>query len=197
MPSLNEIVASLYGALRLARFDARGIECFNTSLAGFWRSFFAAVIVAPLYAISLLMPVDGVAVPSTPAYALLNALAYGVSWLAYPVAVELVSRELGCRGRFLAYITAYNWSAVIQHSLMALIVILTGVGLLPLPVGQFLWLLATVYLLIYVWFVARTALAIKPLAACALVALDILLSFAITTAVSAVEATMTAAPTVQ
>ena len=44
---------SIYGAYRLARLDAAGMSYFDTSVAGFWRSFFAAVIIAPFYAMLL------------------------------------------------------------------------------------------------------------------------------------------------
>ena len=49
MPPKQEIVASLYGAWRLMRLDPTGMTYFNLSADGFWRSFFAAVIVAPAY----------------------------------------------------------------------------------------------------------------------------------------------------
>ena len=193
MPGLNEIVASLYGAWRLARFDAAGLACFTSTLAGFWRSFFAAVIVAPLYALSLMMPLDDGAAPRTVGHAIVEAIAYAVSWVAYPVAAEWVSRQLRCRERFVAYMTAYNWSAVIQHTMISLIIVATGVDLLSLQAAQLIWLLVTCYLLTYVWFIARSALSIAPLAAAAFVALDLLLSYAIGSVAAAIEATLTAA----
>lgn len=197
MPSLNEVVAAIYGALRLALFDARGLGCFTSTVDGFWRSFFAAIIVAPLFAISLLLPGDEVGVPRTAAFGLVEAIAYVVSWLAYPVVVELVSRPLGCRARFLGYMTAYNWSTIIQHTIIASMVILAALDVLPLQVGRFLWLLATIYLLAYVWFIARSALLVPPLTAGVLVAIDLLLSFLITRTAASIEATLAQLPAVQ
>ena len=55
MPSANQVMYALYGAYRLARFDAAGMRYFETSIEGFWRSFFAAVIVAPPYALLLFL----------------------------------------------------------------------------------------------------------------------------------------------
>ena len=49
MPPKQEIVASLYGAWRLMRLDPTGMTYFNLSSDGFWRSFFAAVMIAPFY----------------------------------------------------------------------------------------------------------------------------------------------------
>ncbi len=198
MPSLSEIVASLYGAWRLARFDARGLASFTTTLAGFWRSFFAAVIVAPLYALSLMMPLDDTAgVPRGFGFALVEIVAYVVSWVAYPVAAEWLSRRLRCRDRLIAYLTAYNWSTVIQHAMIASIIIATGADLISLQAAQLIWLVATSYLLAYVWFIARTALAIPPFVAAAFVAVDLLLSYAIGSVAATIEATLIHAANVQ
>jgi hypothetical protein len=197
MPGLNETVASLYGALRLARFDPRGLTCFNATLAGFWRSFFAALLVAPLYAIELWAPFEGAGAPRTVTFALVEAIAYAVSWLAYPVAVETLARAMGCRQRFLVYMTAYNWSAVIQHLIIASIALLTSIGVLPSPIGQVVWLAATIYLLAYAWFIARTGLAIGPWAASGLVVLSLSLDILIASVASAIEATLTQIPAAQ
>ena len=51
MPSLAEVARAIYGAWRLMLFDADGMTFFDLSTGGFWRSFFAAVVVAPLYAV--------------------------------------------------------------------------------------------------------------------------------------------------
>jgi len=51
VPSAREMMYALYGAYRLARFDAGGMRYFDASIDGFWRSFFAAVLIAPFYLI--------------------------------------------------------------------------------------------------------------------------------------------------
>ncbi len=48
---VREAIVSLYGAWRLARLDRRGFEVFDQTPAGAIRSFFAAVLVAPMYAL--------------------------------------------------------------------------------------------------------------------------------------------------
>ena len=47
MPSQREIIAALFGSWRLMRFDADGMNWFDFSSAGFWRSFYAALPAAP------------------------------------------------------------------------------------------------------------------------------------------------------
>ena len=47
MPDRQEVLSALYGAYRLAWFDVSGMTFLNLTVEGFWRSFFAAVLVAP------------------------------------------------------------------------------------------------------------------------------------------------------
>jgi hypothetical protein len=51
MPNQEEVLRSIYGAYRLAWLDRSGMSQLNLSVEGFWRSFFAAILVAPGYAL--------------------------------------------------------------------------------------------------------------------------------------------------
>ena len=42
MITAREVSYGLFGAWRLAHLDRRGMEYFDTSIDGFWRSFWAA-----------------------------------------------------------------------------------------------------------------------------------------------------------
>ena len=48
LPGLNEIAGSLIGAMRLFRRDAGGLQNFNMTEDGFWRSFFAIALAGPM-----------------------------------------------------------------------------------------------------------------------------------------------------
>ena len=58
MIALREVVTSLYGAARLIQFKPDGLTYFDSSLDGFWRSFTAALLVAPLYGILMVLRAD-------------------------------------------------------------------------------------------------------------------------------------------
>jgi hypothetical protein len=176
MLTTRELVASLYGAYRLARFDPRGLGFFDTSPAGARRSFFAAAIVAPFYALMLVVggPDGGDVDPLR--FGVVEGIAYVLSWVAYPVLVEWLTRLLGCRERFETYLVAYNWSMVLQNAVVFPITMLAGLGVLPLQVGQLPWLGVFLLILLYVGFIARTALEVPPATAAGLVLLDVLLS---------------------
>ena len=179
VPSLREVVSSLYGAWRLARFDPQGMRFFDTTLGGFWRSFFAAVIVAPAYVVVVLSVADEGRHADPLRFGLAESIGYVLSWVVFPLVMEWLSRRLGRRARYLSYITAYNWAAVIEHLLLLPVLMITSHSVLPDALGHILWLLTLAFVLAYAWFVTRTALAVTVATAAAIVGLDIALSYAI------------------
>ena len=177
MLSAREAATSLYGAYRLARFDARGMTYFETSLAGFWRSFFAAVIVAPMFAVVLAMRyaaggngVDGVR------FAAVEAIAYVIAWVAFPLVMVSLARLLKREERYLGYIVAYNWASVLQNGLYLPLVMLGLSGIMPAETAGPLSLIALSLILVYGCFIAKVALDVSAWTAVALVALDLVLS---------------------
>jgi hypothetical protein len=177
MPDHEEVLRSIYGAYRLAWLDRSGMSHFNLSVDGFWRSFFAAVLVAPGYA--LLVVQELVARPEavSPAWAfVVETLAYGIGWAAFPLVAIVVTQLLGLSRNYAAMIIAANWAAVIQIGAFLAAVALSFV--LP-PLGGLLVTLATGAIMFYQWFVIRTALDTTAGMAVALVLVDLLVNSAI------------------
>ena len=176
---VREAIVSLYGAWRLARLDPGGFELFDRTDAGALRSFAAAVPVLPMYAlVTALLP------PARPVdggwrWLSVQAIAYVLSWVAYPAVAEHLTRLIGCRQRFAGYLSAYNWSMVLQNAALLPLTVLTALDILPTDVMQLLWLAAIMAIMGWMWFIARTALAIGGLAAAGLVVVDELLSMLI------------------
>lgn len=180
MPTLHEIVTSLYGACRLARLDPGGMSYFDTSIRGVWRSFFAAVLIAPFYAVLLLIRLSGDGGDvNLLQFGLAEGVAYVLSWVAYPVVMVTLTQIMGCWQRFPGYLVAYNWSMVLQNALFLPIGILGATGALPADAANFLWLIALVAVVVYLWFIARAALDLPPFTCAGIVILDIALSFLI------------------
>jgi len=176
IPSAAETAAGLYGSYRLARLDPSGMRYFNVSVDGFWRSFFAAVLVAPMYAVFLTMSMAGDGSEVMPTrFALAHTVGYVVGWLAYPAVMESLTRLLGCRDRFIGYIVAYNWASVLRNAVVLPIALLPATGLVTAEVAFLLWLGAFLLVLAYVWFIARVALGLPGLTCAALVVLDLTL----------------------
>lgn len=180
IPSLREIVASLYGSWRLAHFDRTGMAYFDKTIEGFWRSFFAALLIAPLYAVMLGLRYGAEGEPGDPMhYGLIEAISYLISWLAYPVVMLSLTEALDCRDRFIGYMVAYNWALVLQNCLLIPIATLNALHVFGPDIATVLWLAAVIAVIVYLWFIARTGLGVQSLTAVGIVSVDILLSLLI------------------
>jgi hypothetical protein len=87
-----------------------------------------------------------------------------------------VTRQLDRFEHFIRYIVAYNWAAVLQNALFIPINMLWITEVLPPDVGFILWLIAFSLILAYLWFIARVALALAPMAAASIVGIDLVLN---------------------
>jgi len=103
-------------------------------------------------------------------------IAYAIGWLVFPFVMLLVIDLLGRRERYFDYMVAYNWSNVPQ---LVLLVMVLSMGRASPVLGGLLYLLWTVSMLIYQWFIARTALRIGSLPAVGLALLDFAISLAL------------------
>jgi hypothetical protein len=182
-----ESAASLYGAFRLARFDAAGMRYFHIDPHGFWRSFSAAVIVAPFYAILLAAAYPALETTRDPVrFALAEGIGYVIAWVAYPLIMAWLTQQLDRFDHYIGYIVAYNWAAVLQNAVFIPVNMLWITGAVSPNLGFLLWVIAFSLILSYLWFIAKTALVLAPMAAASIVGIDIVLNLVI----SAVANTM-------
>jgi hypothetical protein len=176
IPSWREIVYGIFGAWRLLRLDPKGMTYFDTSLEGFWKSFFAAVLIAPAHAIIVAMELSKVETTVHPGSILiLQVLAYVISWMAFPLAVFYLTRNMGRAAHYLGYIVAYNWSSLIQMVILLPLSLLAESAVLPEALASLVGLAAFIVVLGYLWFIARTALDITGFPAAGLVLLSLVI----------------------
>lgn len=179
MISAQETAQGIYGALRLARFERAAIALFELGEQGFWRSFWAAAIVAPPYALLIALRMSEATFSSDPVRTvLIEAIAFAIGWVAFPLVMVYAADALGSGARYFRYVTAYNWCIVVQITVFAAVAVL-GQGLLPTPLAGALSLAVTMLMLIYQWFVARIGLEIGALAAAGIVILDVLIGLVV------------------
>ena len=170
---MNEVVRAWHGAWRLARADPRGMTYFDDTVEAFWRSFNAAIIVAPVYAIfaaarySTFPPLA-----STTRVMLVELTLYIVSWLVYPVIMLPFCRAMGRESLFLRYMVAYNWASLVQMALYAGLLFAVLLLHLPEDVADVLGEIAFVLVLIYFWNIARIGLRLGPIFAAIVVGLS-------------------------
>ncbi|MEE8516504.1 MAG: hypothetical protein V3T02_07695 [Alphaproteobacteria bacterium] len=170
--------AALYGAWRLARLDPRGQDHFDASITGFWRSFQAAVIVAPAFVFLILFNLDQ---PNITAGALrltlVESLAYIISWTAFPLAMVALAHRLNRDQNYIRFIVAHNWANVLQVAVfLPTAIIAQVVG----PSARFLTVAAMVAIFLYQWYVARTVLSINPFQAIGIVLVNLFIDIIIT-----------------
>jgi hypothetical protein len=172
----SEIARSLYGAGRLARFDAGGMQFFENTLDGFWRSFFAAVIVAPMFTALAVIHLWEVPATGGPVRVLfVETISYVLDWLIFPFVAIYIADFLGKGDRYLRYIAARNWAIVLQMVLFLIIALLSLTGLLDRSTMVTISIAATIAILIYQGFITRVGLDVSIRAAAAIVFLDLVL----------------------
>jgi hypothetical protein len=179
VPSLREVSNGMYGAWRLACLDQAAMAWFARGVGGVWRSFWAAAIAYPGFVlmISLLVPSAEWAAYGGFRILLVESIGYVVSWTAFPLIMLPFCRWLERDEECLDFITAYNWSQVLQ-TLLALISLIAFRFLTP-AAGLPIYLVLLLARLAYEWFIARTALEAGGIAATTVVLIDLVLSEAV------------------
>ncbi len=157
MPGREEIARALTGAWLLWRTDPTAMRWFDLTVEGFWRSFFAAVLVAPFYVFMLTTDYMANGLPaSLPLVVLVRSLAYVVDWAAFPLVAILLVRLFGLEHRYVALIVADNWASVLQAAALTTAVAVSLV--LPMAVAALVVLGTFITVVFYQWLVARQAL---------------------------------------
>jgi hypothetical protein len=178
MPGREEVLRSIYGAYLLARMDVSGMGLMNLTVEGFWRSFFAAVLVAPGYVLLVAhrLMTRPESIDAGWAF-LVHALAYVIGWAAFPVIALVLTFLLSVSRNYVALIVAVNWAAVIQ--VVGFLIVIAATLVLPSLLAGMLLAVVTIAILVYQWFVTRTALQTSGGIAFALVLVDLAVNTAI------------------
>ena len=189
IPDAGQISAALAGAFRLLRFDASGFRFFDVSMDGFWRSFFAAVVILPGYILLVALRLEDAEL-ANPLFriAAVEFIGYVIGWAAFPLVMAHLSNAFGGAERYPGYIVAYNWFSAPQVTVLLAVAVLREAQLFPEAMATGLSLGAVLYLMAVQWFVARRALDVHPAVALGVVALDMVISLFL----SAVTAAMLA-----
>lgn len=173
----GEVSRSIFGAWILARFNPDGLKFFDNTVEAFWRSFWAAAIVLPAYVILLTLRHSGstIGVGAGTAF-FVHAIAYVIGWVAFPFLMFYVAQMINRDQWYCRYIVAYNWSVVLQITLMLTVGLLAASGILSPAIGGAATVISVVFVLIYQGFIARIALQITGPGAAGIVFMDFLLS---------------------
>lgn len=172
IPSLDEITRGVVGAGLLLKNDARGMAAFDTSLQGFIKSFFAALLVLPAYAFVHWVQSRGLAASGTPMAT--AVLAYGLQWLAFPVTAAVLAKLMSRTALFVPYVVAANWASVVQIAIVAVVVVVSTI--LPASLAGLALLALTIGLVFYDYLVAKFAFGAPGLDGVGVVVVQLLVS---------------------
>ena len=177
MITAREASHGIFGAWQFAKFDAHGLTFFDNTVVAFWRSFYAALIVLPAYIILALLQLTDKEVTAGPFSVLvIESIAYVIGWVAFPLAAFYLARAMDRDQWYCRYIVAYNWAAVLQIALFVVVTAVAASGMFPMVLAATLTFVASIAILAYQWFIARTCLEISAGAACGFVFLDLVIS---------------------
>ncbi len=179
-----EVRWAMTGCLRLARGDRRGLEYFDRSLDGFWRSFMSAFLSYPFFLILLTMRVslaDWKSAGGLPIL-LIETIGYVISWVAFPLIMLSVLRWIGREHRFFDFMVPYNWCQLPQSILFVVIGLQSESEALGSSLSQILEFAAAIAVLVYEWYIARVALETSAAAATLVVLVDLVLGVVVTRA---------------
>jgi hypothetical protein len=184
-----ETERALFGAWRLFLNQPDALRAFDTGIEGFWRSFQAIILVAPLYAVAALA--DRVAVIgsvtdgtfSEGVFWSAKIASLCVDWVAFPILLAGLAGFLQIGRGYIPFIAVRNWASVLMTLPFAAIAILQLLG-----VGEDLLLLPSLVALAFSlrldFVIVRRTLAVPVDVAVALVLLDWLVSIAIVLAMN-------------
>ena len=123
MPPTDQIQQYITGAWRLMMGREDGLDLLDISSDGFWNSFYAMVLAAPVlgvgwvaYANDLALPTDDLIVRA--GIVLRLAFADVAAWLVPIAALAVIAGPAGIGDRFVHYVIASNWGSVITVWLM-------------------------------------------------------------------------------
>ncbi|MFQ5974584.1 MAG: hypothetical protein ACE5Q3_19850 [Alphaproteobacteria bacterium] len=178
MITTRDIAYGLFGAWRLAHRDKGGMSYIDTSVEGYWKSFFAGAIVLPGFVMieMLRATVSPEAAPtaSFSSVALAFLVAYVCRWIAFPFVMLFVAETIDRSERYIGYIVAFNWAKVIQIAILLPVSALVAVTEAA-PFSRIALAGVWFAILAYLWYIARTALDVSGVIAVGLVALELML----------------------
>ncbi len=179
-PSLAEALVCLQAGFRLffMRFEAALV--FGETPADFWKSFWCAAIMAPLYFFFYidLEPVADTVQPDPMRLFMGEGIGYVLQWVYWPLAAAYLARLLGKQDRFIRYIAAYNWSQIVPTCLILPIIFLSGtLGLETISVTASFGILA--WSMVFRFRLARAVLGVDRMPALLMTMGDQFLGFTI------------------
>jgi hypothetical protein len=155
--SAAEIARGVKGALGFLQRDPAAPQHFDNTMEACLRSFRVMALVAPLYAIYLLIYYSDVSVTADGTeIVVVEAMRYVVDWLLFPVIFYEAARRRGWLDRYPRYIGALNW---INLPAMAVVIVGQAVSSVA-PAAVAIMIDLGLRALLFYWFLMTTRMAL-------------------------------------
>jgi hypothetical protein len=176
---------SVNGAWRLGLRDAQGMNLLDLTVEGFFRSFYALFLAAPIFgyvAFGQMRIVEGLVADggeakavSLIAFVLFEIASYVGGSIVFLIAMAPISRLIGVEGRYAPLAIAYNWGTLLVQCLYLPSVILFALGLVGAVDAKAMDLIALGFAIYFRFASIRTVLNIPWPSAMALALIDVIL----------------------
>lgn len=172
---------NLAGAWQVMLGRPQGLGRLDTSLEGFWRSFGAFVLIVPLMLVvdrglNSLVSEETAPVERFDWESLFIQL---VDWIAFPIVFAFVATRIGLAARYVPFVTARNWGAVIIAAIFAATTLPGWFYPLSVTAAAIISFVNLGIGLRFSYLLAKTTLGVGPSVAVPVVALELLLSLVI------------------
>lgn len=180
LPTIGEVAAAISGVARLIRLDPAGFLAFDATPRGFWMSFWAAAVIAPMVALhALVFAISEDVTGNLVTEVLAALLVFVIGWVLYPLIMLPLAGWLERGEHVLRYLVAYNWFQVFANVVALPLQLFAATGSLAGGMDQLLFLGFMAALLMYGWFLVQKGLDVGPGTGAALVMVDVVVSLAV------------------
>ena len=172
IPTAQEIGRGIRGAWLIFRFEPTGLWQFDLTIRGFWRSFWAPVLMLPFYAALLAVLAGDLDVS-----VLLGCANYVIMLVLWPIVVAWIARFFHLTAHYVPYVITNNWASVIALLLQVpAALMLAASGERTSFVVMALWFATQVVTFGYQFLITRVAFTAPAGLAAAMVLLELLLT---------------------
>ena len=180
MITSREVALSISGAFQFARFDRAAVQYFENTSDAFWKSFYAAAMALPAYALLVLLNCAEKPVAASGLRILVvETSSFVIAWVIFPLIMIALTDTLNRFDRYYRFMTAWNWAIVLQVFLFLAVSALVASGTVPGQLAGFVSLIAVIAILVYQGFIAVAALEIRTPVAFMIVAIDLLIALSL------------------
>ena len=174
MVTMRELSVALYGVWRLAMLDRTAVQFFDNTPSAFWKSFNAAWLALPAYALLVLLSFTQHPVEAGPLRILsIEVISYVIGWVLFPLVIIAFTDLTRSTQKYFRFIAAWNWAIVPPAYLFLCVSAFSASGTVPDNLSGLISLVATLPIFFYQGFIAKTSLDVTVPIAVMVVVIDL------------------------